>query len=529
MSVILLVSTTGSIHTQQVQDDAWARLIMAQLSPRFGEMGAKVLNSKVEPIVQGALSTLSLGKKAFKFTRIELGNAKPKLSNIRTHTAAAGFDRITVDCDLQYLGDSDIQVSILGVSSGVRNVQVSGRARLVLTPTINELPFVGGVQFFFLTKPEIDFDFDGAAKIATKLPAIKAKIKEDLLEDMGKEVIFPNRITLPLSWTADPQLIWQPQVSGILGVRLRTVSGLPKKGSGGVRSWVGQDKPDAYATIGIGGDERTTVVAKNSVEHTWEEWYEFPLEEVDGHIVEVNMYDRDKISTDEFLGYAAIDIKTFSQVKHIFNRGVQTGKQTNARSDPSQPTLSVTRPIQTRLVSAVLEPVAGRKTKYSSITGKIGVELAWQPLSTRPSPDTSHLFPGSTAALLSVFIYSANNLAKYAGPAPVPIPGGHLPSAQATLTVANYTRTTGVSKDSQQAEFKQGFTFLLGKDWKSHSLAIKVDDTEKRVSSFGQKCWKLVDLVGRDVKQEVVSLDSKIPSQTITLSVMLRFPGIPAN
>ena len=49
------------------------------------------------------------------------------------------------------------------------------------------------------------------------------------------------------------------------------------------------------------------------------------------------------------------------------------------------------------------------------------------------------------------------------------------------------------------------------------------------VSSFGQKCWKLVDLVGRDVKQEVVSLDSKIPSQTITLSVMLRFPGIPAN
>ena len=109
---------------------------------------------------------------------------------------------------------------------------MSGRARLVLTPTISELPFVGGIQFFFLTKPEIDFDFDGAAKIATQLPVIKTKIKEDLLADMSKEVIFPNRVTLPLSWTADPQLIWQPQLSGILGVRLRTVAGLPKKGSG---------------------------------------------------------------------------------------------------------------------------------------------------------------------------------------------------------------------------------------------------------------------------------------------------------
>jgi Ca2+-dependent lipid-binding protein len=122
---------------------------------------------------------------------------------------------------------------------------------------------------------------------------------------------------------------------------------------GGVRSWVGQSKPDAYATIGIGGDERTTVVAKNSVQHTWEEWYEFPLEEIDGHIVEVNMYDRDKMSKDEFLGYAAIDIKTFSQVKHIFNRGASKQAQgtvpARARTVPS---LAVSQPIQTRHGSA---------------------------------------------------------------------------------------------------------------------------------------------------------------------------------
>ena len=133
---------------------------------------------------------------------------------------------------------------------------------------------------------------------------------------------------------------------------------------GGVRSWVGQDKPDAYATIGIGGDERTTVVAKNTVQHTWEEWYEFPLEEVDGHVVEVNMYDRDKASSDEFLGYAAIDIKTFSQVKHLFNRGttptkqVQAAKQTNPSSGKlvskqAVPTLAVSQPIQTRYYLAI--------------------------------------------------------------------------------------------------------------------------------------------------------------------------------
>jgi Ca2+-dependent lipid-binding protein len=41
--------------------------------------------------------------------------------------------------------------------------------------------------------------------------------------------------------------------------------------------------------------------------------YEFPLEEMDGHIVEINLYDKDHGSKNEFLGYAAIDVKNFMQ------------------------------------------------------------------------------------------------------------------------------------------------------------------------------------------------------------------------
>ena len=45
---------------------------------------------------------------------------------------------------------------------------------------------------FFLTKPEIDFDFDGLAKLAD-LPVIKKKIKEDLLKDLNEQAVYPNR------------------------------------------------------------------------------------------------------------------------------------------------------------------------------------------------------------------------------------------------------------------------------------------------------------------------------------------------
>merc|ERR1719244_30294 len=291
-------------------DNAWMAAVLAQLSPKVSEMGTVLLNTRVEPLVEGALAALHLGKKAFKFTRINLGQVKPKISNIRTHAAVANLNRITMDFDLVYLGDGDIQVSILGVSSGIRNAKIAGRARVVLSPTMSELPLVGGVQFFFLTKPELDFEFDGLAKIAD-LPIIKKKIKEDLLKDLSKQAVYPNRVTIPLSWTADPQMIWQPQLSGILGVKLKSVKGLPRRG--GVRRLVGQDKPDVYAMLGVGAQEWRSRVVKNSVQAVWEEWYEFPLELIDGHVLEVNLYDKDSSSSDEFLGYAAIDVKNFMQ------------------------------------------------------------------------------------------------------------------------------------------------------------------------------------------------------------------------
>ena len=168
----------------------------------------------------------------------------------RTHQKKSELDRIIIDFDMKYLGNNDIQASILNIPVGIkyenniitsglsiynflgRNVKIAGKCRVVLSPTLSELPFIGGVQMMFLTAPEIDFQFDGAARIASKLPSIKEKFKTDMLEDMSQEIIFPSRVTLPLSWSADPELVWHHQVSAILAVRLKSVEGLPKKGSG---------------------------------------------------------------------------------------------------------------------------------------------------------------------------------------------------------------------------------------------------------------------------------------------------------
>ena len=55
---------------------------------------------------------------------------------------------------------------------------------------------------------------------------------------------------------------------------------------------LGQDKPDVYGRVSLGAEVLETSVASNSVEAVWTQWAECLVEEVAGHVVEVNMWDR---------------------------------------------------------------------------------------------------------------------------------------------------------------------------------------------------------------------------------------------
>merc|ERR1719450_1988941 len=117
-----------------------------------------------------------------------------------------------------------------------------------------------------------------------------------------------------------------------------------------------------------------------------------------------------------------------TQVSHQYNN--QSNSRRTKDSFPS-------RTIKT--VKAGLENVIGRKTKYSSITGSVEVDISWFPLSsTTPGPPPP--FPSTIRGVVSVFIYSANNLVFYTannGGAAVPTSPGYLPSPQASLKVGN--------------------------------------------------------------------------------------------
>ena len=148
---------------------------------------------------------------------------------------------------------------------------------------------------------------------------------------------------------------------------------------------------------------------------------------------------RDKASSDEFLGHAAVDLATMTQI--LGNQGQQGNTSSLAPNtvrwhNKHLRTIHSTLMNVLRRVVAKLQPVSWRPSKYRAVSGEAELELLWRPLSPavppRPGPaPAAPLQLLATRAVLSVFLYSANNLAAYTGPgAAVPLHAGYLPSPQ---------------------------------------------------------------------------------------------------
>ena len=130
---------------------------------------------------------------------------------------------------------------------------------------------------------------------------IKRKITKELNEDINKKCVFPNYFKMPLSDEVDIEEVKSVEPKMLLIVDLLSAEDLPKKG--GLRSLVGQDKPDPYAKISLGAHSFLSEVVKNEDNPVWIDqrtiiW----LDTIKGHNLKINLYDEDSFSRDDFLG-----------------------------------------------------------------------------------------------------------------------------------------------------------------------------------------------------------------------------------
>ena len=147
----------------------WINSIIQQLWPNIGHFTRKIINEKVESKIRVQFENKGLSR--FKFEKIDLGSIPPRITGIKVYDKNVSRSEIIIDLDLVFASDCDISFSLKNLKIlQITNFSLRGVLRLIFTPLLRDKPLIGGIQYYFLTTPEIDYELGGVANVVNLIP-----------------------------------------------------------------------------------------------------------------------------------------------------------------------------------------------------------------------------------------------------------------------------------------------------------------------------------------------------------------------
>jgi len=299
-----------------VERAEWVNLVLRKVWPKFEEITNQVAKLLVEPKVNEILKRLSIKGlnletlSGFKIKQVVLGNIPARVQGIKVYERNVARDELVVDVELMYAGDARVKFALQGLDCEINQVTFRGTVRLVLKPLMSVMPIVGGLELFFLSLPSLDFNLGGIAA-AGDLPGFSNLIRIVLDAILRRGFVWPNRfhMFLPLKEVETAKSSNFPMTSpqGVFCVGVREGSDLVKKD----KHLIG-GKSDPYVVLKVGESKISfqDQYVDSDVNPLWNYEAHFPMEQPEGLSLQLEVFDFDAGSEDDFLGQTSLEISS---------------------------------------------------------------------------------------------------------------------------------------------------------------------------------------------------------------------------
>ncbi|XP_019695734.1 extended synaptotagmin-2 isoform X2 [Harpegnathos saltator] len=449
----------------------WLNRILYKVWPSMNEFVRQLCKQSIEPSIVETI-------KGFQFDRLVLGRIPPRIYGVKVYDKNTSRNEIILDADIIYAGDCDITFFVGNIKGGIKDFQIRGLVRVVMKPMLSVVPFIGGVQIFYLNNPTINFNLVGAADILD-LPGFNEILKRTIVEQIAAIAVLPNKIVIPLSEEIPMESIRKPEPEGVLRIHVVEAKHLMKKDIG----VLGKGKSDPYAVINVGAEEFRTKTIDNTVNPKWDFWCEFIVQEGLGayNTLVAQLFDKDNTGQDDPLGRATIEV------------------------------------IRVKKKGMIDTWVSLEQAKH----GMVHLRLTWLQLSKDPADlkaalmETQELRVTSmSTALLILYIDSAKNLPC--------IRGNKQPDVYLEASVGGMTKKISTVSRSCDPIWEKGFTFLVSNP-ETGILHIKLTD-EKTTMTLGEMSYNLSLLLGKNdlqVEQQPYDLQMAAADSKLIMSMSL--------
>ncbi|XP_070001632.1 extended synaptotagmin-2-B isoform X5 [Penaeus vannamei] len=452
----------------------WLNKIIRQLWPYAGQYVKDLCKYSIEPSMRTALEEYKLN--GFQFEKIILGDTPPRFSGVKVYDDTSRHE-IIMDMDFAYAGDCKFEVSVSKFKMGIKDLQISGRLRIMMKPLVRQIPLVGGLQVFFLNNPDVDFNLIGLADVFD-MPGLSDILRSIVTEQIGHMMVLPNRYPIQLVEDIDVVELKCPAPAGVIRLNVIEAQNLMKKDIG----IMGTGKSDPYCILRLGAQKFQTKTINNTVNPKWDFCCEFLTEVIQSQELDFELFDLDDgPGQDEFLGRANLD------VQEIWKNGEVD----------------------------MWVPLSEAKS------GRIHIRATWLDLSD--TADSLQLQLEEIRALqvttknplhsavLMVWVDSAKKL-------------NQIPDPFVRLYVGNEKGETAVRQRTNDPVFEEGFTFLV-RNPRTQELKLEVID--QKTNQIQGKVELDLNVFLKERKMEVVGEDYSLSGasgglSTLKLNITLR-------
>ncbi|XP_069186648.1 extended synaptotagmin-2-B isoform X2 [Procambarus clarkii] len=282
----------------------WLNKIIRQLWPYAGHYVKDLCKFSIEPSMRTAFEEYKLNN--FKFEKIILGDTPPRFSGVKVYDDTSRHE-IIMDMDFAYAGDCKFEVSVSKFKMGIKDLQISGRMRVVMKPLVRQIPLVGGLQLFFLNNPDVDFNLIGLADVFD-MPGLSDILRSIVIEQIAHMMVLPNRYPIQLVQDIDTAELKCPSPAGVLRINVIEAHNLMKKDVG----IMGMGKSDPYCILRLGAQKFQTKTINNTINPKWDYYCEAICDVVRRQTISIECWDWDAnipgAKKDDFLGRANLDV-----------------------------------------------------------------------------------------------------------------------------------------------------------------------------------------------------------------------------
>jgi len=286
----------------------WINEVMSQMWPFVSARMTFYVKMFIEPELHNILSLYRLDAiSGFEIKEVDIGTIPANVEGMKVYKNSSRdsstkiSQEIILDADIHYAGNARVTFSLQGINAMIKDIRFRGKVRIHLKPLLDDFPFFGGFEMYFMKSPTLEYHLGGIGTFA-EVPGINQLVRSIVKNILKTRLVWPNKFKLYFPSAEGGSKVKQmmPCPAGLLKVTVKEGRNLVTKDN----NILGSGVSDPFVNISIGGRNvsfRHEYMAK-SLNPKWNYNTSFIMEDPRGQEVKITVMDYDTLSCDDFMG-----------------------------------------------------------------------------------------------------------------------------------------------------------------------------------------------------------------------------------